>query len=79
MHISIASVRLYNVCIAPMPIHSLVAWCLEMRAVLPPNLEKKLLFIGHMNKVINNFKWQYKANFNAFQEPDNSAQNRLTS
>jgi hypothetical protein len=57
MHISIASVNLYSSCIAPLPIYSSVAWCLEMRAVLPPNLEKRLLFIVHMDKVINNSNW----------------------
>jgi len=40
-----------------MPIYSSVAWCLEMRAVLPPNLEKRLIFIVNMNKEINNFNW----------------------
>ena len=45
MQISIVSVRLHNVWTVPMPIYSSVAWCLEMRAVLPPHLGKRLHFI----------------------------------
>jgi hypothetical protein len=63
----------------PMPKFSSVTWCLDIGAVVPPNLEKRLLFIIHMNKVINKFIWQYEANFSAFQEPHHSTQNKLTS
>jgi len=40
MHLSIVIIKLYNVCIVPLPIYTSMAWCLEMRAVLPPTVEK---------------------------------------